>query len=201
MEKEKVEKIIRNADSKSVVDAWNHYLEETRDISDWVYPNDETGLTNMFQTLSGTAIACSRGNYYSDDAWVCYDDNCNALSFTHIYDHNSPIDINAMAEYYSENEDEMEDYFDTKEVVYVLITEWSYDFERDTKVDVFESEEVAKAELKSEYEKYLRELGASEDSKWNDFEIYESGTHAHICEAYDWTRNSNVWDIVRKEVR
>lgn len=88
-----------------------------------------------------------------------------------------------------------------KKIVYVLITDWSYDYERDTQVDVFAREEDAKAELKSEYEKYLRELEASEDSKWNDFEIYESGTHAHICEAYDWTRNRNVWDIVRKEVR
>lgn len=88
-----------------------------------------------------------------------------------------------------------------KKIVYVLITDWSFDYERDTQVDVFESEEDAKAELKSEYKKYLRELEASEDSKWNDFEIDESGTHAHICESYDWTRNRNVWDIVRKEVR
>lgn len=88
-----------------------------------------------------------------------------------------------------------------KKIVYVLITDWSYDYERDTSVDVFAREEDAKAELKSEYEKYCRELGASEDSKWSDFEIYESGTHAHICEAHDWDRNSNVWDIVRKEVR
>lgn len=83
--------------------------------------------------------------------------------------------------------------------VYVLVTEFSYDYETEQKVDCFRTKAAAKKEMKANYK---AELPDWKDKFAKDF--LENGCDddsAYIQESGDFTRNHITWTIYPKEIQ
>ena len=82
-----------------------------------------------------------------------------------------------------------------KKFVYVLLSEWSIDYERDSDVRVFYDEKDAKKVMEEEWKTFVSEV---DEEKWNDLQFGED--YAWCCEEGDWTANRCTWNIHKCEI-
>lgn len=77
--------------------------------------------------------------------------------------------------------------------VYVLSSEWSIDYEQDARVAVYETEELAKRDMKIEYERFCKEFDNYDECELGD-------TFAWACISGEWSQNHCAWNISKLKI-
>ena len=111
MTREMIDSIIANAKDEEIIGAWNHYCEECAGFDDMVYDNDSDTYEMMFGDIADALRAASYGDFTFTDTYCCLNAYGNLDTFNYVTSNNSPIDTEAMADWFEENEGELEDWF------------------------------------------------------------------------------------------
>lgn len=75
--------------------------------------------------------------------------------------------------------------------IFIVVVEWSVDYENDTQVRAFKSEDKAKEWMRKDYEQFMVENPA--DGTFDEGEFGE--TYSYRQESGDWTRNHCSWEV------
>lgn len=75
--------------------------------------------------------------------------------------------------------------------VFIVVVEWSVDYETDTKVKAFKNEDNAKAWMREDYKQFMNENPA--DETFDEGELGE--TYSYRQESGNWSRNHCSWEV------
>lgn len=79
------------------------------------------------------------------------------------------------------------------EKVFVVLIEWSIDYEQDARVIVCKTKEKAQEEMRTDYENFIKEFDNYDECSIGD-------THASASIEGDWSANHCSWQIKEEEV-
>lgn len=82
--------------------------------------------------------------------------------------------------------------------VFVLVNEWSYEYEQDLQVRVFDTFEKAQAAMREGYDAFVRRE-CDEYSVFDDCKV--EPTYCSVSSYGDWSRNHCAWSIHKEIVR
>lgn len=111
MSKENILDIIDSAGEAEIIAGWNYYCDETDRYEEKVYDNENETYEMMFGSIDDALRAAYYGDFNYTDDYCCLNAYGNLNSFHCLSDGNCPIDKDELAEWFTEHEDELEDWF------------------------------------------------------------------------------------------
>ena len=109
MTEEKITGAIGTMYSDKVVELWNECIRDKNYPDDEVFYNDEEFFNEMFGNAYGAVLSVTLGDWRNSDDYVAFDGYGNVVSFNYWNDYNSPIDVDILAEWLSENPAKLEE--------------------------------------------------------------------------------------------
>lgn len=109
MTSEEIMKALAIMDTQDIIELWNECIEEVNYPGDRVYGNNMLFFEEMFAHPYDVAIAVTYGDWIQDDNYVVFNGYGNISSFNYWGDSNSPIDLDVMVEWLSDNKEKVEE--------------------------------------------------------------------------------------------
>lgn len=106
---EEIMKAVAIMETADIIELWNEYIEEVNYPDDRVYGNNMLFFEEMFAHPYDVAIAVTYGDWRQDDEYVVFNGYGNISSFNYWGESNSPIDIDALVEWLSDNKEKVEE--------------------------------------------------------------------------------------------
>ena len=109
MTSEEIMEALAIMDTQDIIELWNEYTEELDYREDIVYENDKSFFDEMFGIAYDAVVAVTHGDWRQDDNYVVFNGYGHLESFNHWRDYNSPIDIDVIVEWLSDNKEKVEE--------------------------------------------------------------------------------------------
>lgn len=106
---EEIMKAVAIMDTQDIIELWNECIEEVNYPNDRVYGNNMLFFEEMFAHPYDVAQAVAYGDWKVNDTYVVFNGYGNISSFNYWGDSNSPIDLDVIVEWLSDNKEKVEE--------------------------------------------------------------------------------------------
>ena len=109
MTSEEIMKAVAIMDTDDIIALWNECIDEVGYPNDRVYGNNMLFFEEMFAHPYDVAQAVAYGDWKVNDTYVVFNGYGNISSFNYWGDSNSPIDLDVIVEWLSDNKEKVEE--------------------------------------------------------------------------------------------
>lgn len=109
MTSEEITKAVAIMDTNDIITLWNECIDEVGYPNDRVYGNNMLFFEEMFAHPYDVVQTVAYGDWRVDDTYVVFNGYGNLSSFNYWGDSNSPIDIDVIVEWLSDNKEKVEE--------------------------------------------------------------------------------------------
>lgn len=109
MTSEEIMKAVSIMDTDDIISLWNECIDEVGYQGDRVYENNMLFFEEMFSHPYDVVQAITYGHWNVNDNYVVFNGYGNLSSFNYWGDSNSPIDLDVIVEWLSDNEEKVEE--------------------------------------------------------------------------------------------
>ena len=106
---EEIMKAVAIMDTDDIITLWNECIDEVGYPGDRVYENNTSFFDEMFDNPYDVAVAVAYGDWKANDTYVVFNGYGNISSFNYWGDSNSPIDLDVIVEWLSDNKEKVEE--------------------------------------------------------------------------------------------
>lgn len=104
----RIKKVLENMDTERIVEIWNRYIDASNHFDDEVYTMDDFDNQMESRSILDVITDCFHGEFKPSDYYWYYTENGDISSFDFWDESSSPIDLDDVAAFAVEHENDMD---------------------------------------------------------------------------------------------